>query len=166
MAISRRLSKSQASRASSSLLNLALPFEQIVHFLVGHGFGELLVDLFVFPEQIDGFLNPLLDDLADVAGLVQEGFLLQETHGVSGREDGLAHKFFIDPGQDAQQGAFPGPVQTDDADFGPVEIRKGDILENRLFVVILADPHHGVDNLIDVWAHNLYPKIVSVSENA
>ncbi|MBP1716561.1 MAG: hypothetical protein H6Q42_4764 [Deltaproteobacteria bacterium] len=52
----------------------------------------------------------------------------------------------------------------DDPDFGPVEIRKGNILENRLLVVILADPHHGVDNFIDVRAHIENRVSVSVSE--
>ena len=48
---------------------------------------------------------------------------------------------------------FPGSVQSEDADLCSVEIRKVDVFEDRLLVVVFAHSYHGVDNLVRFTAH-------------
>ena len=43
---------------------LRLSRDEVIHLIIRHRFGELLVHLLVFLDQIDRLLQPLFDDLA------------------------------------------------------------------------------------------------------
>ena len=54
------------------LLHFALALEQLIHFVVGHLFGKLGVDLFKLFQQIDSFLHGLFDDFAHGSRVVDQ----------------------------------------------------------------------------------------------
>ncbi len=103
-------------------LHFALPRNEIVHFIIGHRLGELHVDVVEFVDQINGFLNAFLDDLANGFTRLQFRLLLEISDRVTGGEDGFALEILVDTGQNAQQGAFTGAVQAQYADFGAIKI--------------------------------------------
>jgi hypothetical protein len=74
--------------------------------------------------------------------------LLQVAHRVPRVEDDLSAELLLDAGHDSQQRALAGSVQTDHADFRAVEVREGDVLDDGLLVVALADADHRVDDLV------------------
>jgi len=53
----------------------------------------------------------------------------------------------INARHDAQHGALAGSIQAKHANLSAVEIAEGDVLDDGLVVVDLADPHHRVDDL-------------------
>ena len=65
------------------LLHLALPFEQLVHLVVGHLLGKLGVDLFKLFQQIDGLLHGFFDDFAHGARVVDQRLLFEIADGDS-----------------------------------------------------------------------------------
>ena len=81
------------------LLHFALALEQLVHFVVGHLFGKLGVDLFKLFQQIDSFLHGLFDDFAHGSRVVDQRFLFEITDGVARRENRLAVELLVDAGQ-------------------------------------------------------------------
>ena len=64
-------------------LHFALALEQLVHFVVGHLFAKLGVDLFKLFQQIDSFLHGFFDDFAHGARVVDQRFLFEITDGDS-----------------------------------------------------------------------------------
>jgi len=74
--------------------------------------------------------------------------LLEKADGETRGEDCLSVKLFIFTSNDAQQGALPGAIQTEDADFSSVKIREGDVLQNHSLIVILTDADHGVNDFL------------------
>jgi hypothetical protein len=133
------------------VLHLGLAFEQFVHVAVGVGKG--IVDLFELGEQIDDLLYPFLDHFAHRLALIQQRLLLQIADAVALGEDRLAVELLVDAGHDPQQGRLARTVQAEHADLGAIEIGQRDVLDDRLFVVVLADPHHRIDNFFCVFAH-------------
>ncbi len=85
------------------LLHFALAFEELVHFIVGHFFRELAVDLFKLFEQLDGILHGFLDHFAHGARIVDQRFLLQVADGITRRENRLAVDLLVHARHDAQQ---------------------------------------------------------------
>ena len=73
------------------LLHLALPRDQLVHLVVGHGIGEALVDLVVLVQEVDGLLHALFHDLAHGLFRIELRLLLEEPDGVARGEHRLAH---------------------------------------------------------------------------
>ena len=134
-------------------LDHRLPIAQFRHLVVGHRLGEFLVDAVELVDKIHRLLHSLLDDFAHRLVLVQLGFLLQKTDSVAGRENGFAHEILIDARQNTQQRTFPRSVKPQHANFGAIEIRKIDILQNRLLVVELADADHGINDFIPFVCH-------------
>ena len=126
----------------------ALFFEELVHGVVGHGFGELGGEDLEVVEKIDDVLDAFLDDLADGFVGVHLGFLLEEADGVAGLEGNFAVELLIDAGKDFEEGGLAGTVDAQDADFGAVEVGEVDVLEEDFFVDFFADSDHGVDDFV------------------
>ena len=122
------------------LLQLGLALEQLVHLVVRHRLGELVVDLVEFVEQIDRSCTPSSTIWRTVLVVVQRRLLLQVAHGVARREDGLAEESLSTPAMILQQRAFARAVEAEHADLRAVEIGQVDVLEDRLFVVALLTP--------------------------
>ena len=59
----------------------------------------------------------------------------------------------IHAGENLQQRTLAGAVQADDANFGSVEIRQIDILQDGFLVVVLAYSNHGVNDFVRNGAH-------------
>ena len=85
--------------------------------------------------------------------VVQFRLLFEEPYGVAGSKDRLAVELLIHTRQDPEKGAFPRSVQAENTDLRSIKIGEVDILQYRLFVVILAYPDHGVNDLIRFVAH-------------
>ena len=126
------------------LRELALALDQLVHLVVVHRLAELHADLVVLGEQVHDFLDTLLDHFQHGLVRVHLRLLLQVADAVAGGPDHLALVGFLHAGDDLQERRFARTVQTDDADLGPVEEGKVDVLEDDLVVVgeDLADPVH------------------------
>ena len=135
------------------VLHLGLAVDERLHGVIVHGLGELLVDRVEFIEQVHGGLGPLLDDLAHRFVRVERGLLGQVVDGEPLGEDGLALEFGVDAGKDAQQRTLARAVQAEHADLGAVEIGQGDVFEDLLLVVLLADTDHRVDDLVRFTGH-------------
>ena len=127
---------------------LALALDQAVHLVIIHRLHELEVDLLVFLKQGHHFADTLLDHLEDGLVRIHLRLLLEVADGIAGCPDHLALVGFLHTGDDLHQGGFAGTVEADDADLGPVEERKVDILENDLVVVgeRLSDAAHREDD--------------------
>ena len=65
-------------------------------------------------------MDGLFDHLADGLILVQLGLLVQHTDRIARREDHLAAVALVFTGDDTQQGAFTGAIQTQYTDLGAV----------------------------------------------
>ncbi len=137
------------------VLNHCLALAERFH--VGIGLGEGGVDLFEFLEQIDGLLHALLDHFAHRLGAVDQGLLLEEADAVAVGKDRLAVELLVDAGHDPEQGRLTGAIETEHADLGAVEIGEGNVLDDRLAVVVLVDPDHRVDNFLGIFAHEFVP---------
>ncbi len=141
-------------------LHLRLSVQELVHLIVRHRFGELLIDHVELLEQVDRFLHALLHDLADRLRLIQLGLLLEEADGVPGREDRLPDEVRIDAGQDPEERALARSVQAQHADLRAVEIGEIDVLEDRFFVIELAHSDHGVDDFVGgLVGHGIPPQL-------
>ena len=127
------------------LLQLALLGQQCVH--VGVGIGELIADgvIGLHPAHLLGgaFFHGLADGLLRIQGRL----LLQHPRGVAPAQHGLAVEVVVHASHDAQHGALAGAVEAQHTDLGPQKVAEGDVLDDRLAVVDLGDPHHRVDDL-------------------
>ena len=65
----------------------------------------------------------------------------------------FALEVLVDAGENPQQRALSGSVQSDDADLGSVEVREIDVLEDGFLVVVLAYSNHGVNDFVRNGAH-------------
>ncbi len=124
------------------LVDLPLALEQFGHVVFRHFLAEPLVDLLVFLEEVHRLLHALLDDLANGHGIVELRLLFEEADGVAGLQRNLTFVVLVDAGEDAEEGALAGAVETEDADLRTVEVREIDVLEDLLFVVALGDADH------------------------
>ena len=129
------------------LVDDALPLDERRHLVVGHRLAELRVDLLVLLQQGHRLGASLLDHLAHALRVVELGLLLEVADRVTGREDHLALVVLVDSGDDLHERRLARAVQTDDADFGAVEEREVDVVQD-LFLVGegLADPDHRKDD--------------------
>jgi hypothetical protein len=130
-----------------------LPLDQLVHVVIGHGFGKTFIDPVEFVHQVNRFLDTLLDDFPDGLGFVYQRLLLQVSDGVSLGKDGFTVEFRVHAGHDFEQGAFAGTVKAQYTDFGTIEITQGDIFNHRFFIIEFADAHHGIDDFVGIVAH-------------
>ena len=121
----------------------ALAFNEFVHLVVAHRFGELHVHLLVLFEDVHHLLHALAHHLLHGEGVVELRFLRQVAYAVAGRENHLALEGLVESGDDFQQGGLTGAVQTQHADFRSIEKGEVDVFKN-LFLRgnRLADVHH------------------------
>ena len=91
--------------------------------------------------------GPFLHHLADGLGLVELRFLVQHARGVALAQHGLAVEVVVHARHDAQHRALARTVEAQYADLGAIEVAEGDVLDDGLVVVDLADPHHRIDDL-------------------
>ena len=148
------------------VLQLGLAGKEFVHLvgiLVVFGQGELLVDFLVLGQGIHHGLHALHHHFLHGLVGVQHGFLGQVAHGVARREDHFALVGLVQPGNDFEQGGLTRTVQTDDADFRPVEEGQVDVLQYLLVVLLnrLVQPYHREDdflviNCCHIACRNLY----------
>src|SRR5204863_9120823 len=124
-------------RGIELFLNLALAFEQLGHFVIGHGLAEFRVDLIKLAQEINNRLHTLFDDFPNRLARIKTRFLFEVANSKAGRYSRLALKFLIDAGKNPQQRALTGSVESDDTDFGAIEVRQIDVLEDRFLVVEL-----------------------------
>ena len=103
-------------------LDFTLALDQLVHFVVVHRFGELVVDFFKRIEQVHRLLNALLHDLPNGFLRIHQRLLLQVAHRVARGEHRFAVEFRVHTGKDAQQRRFAGAVEPQDTDLGAVKV--------------------------------------------
>ena len=128
---------------------LALAGDELVE--VGIGFGEGVVDLLVFLEHVDDFLDGLLDHFADGLAVVELRLLLEVADRVAWREDDFALIVLVYSGDDFHQARFARSVEAYDADLGAIEeaeVYVFQYLAARRDEFAHAD--HGEDNLFVV----------------
>ncbi len=109
-------------------------------FHVGVGQGELLVHGVVAGENVDDRLDALPDDLDDGLGGIEVRLLFEQADCISFAHGELADEILVHSGDDPQQRGFPGPVQPEDADLGPIVEAEGDVFED--LAVGRMDPAH------------------------
>ena len=116
---------------------------------VGIGFGELGVDLIEAREHFDDGLYRFFHDLDNCFGLVEFGFLLEQTVGVTFGLRDLADVVFVDARHDAQQRGLARTVESEHADLGAVIKPERDIAEDHFIADGDQTSHfvHGVDDL-------------------
>src|SRR5205814_3846073 len=128
------------------VLQFSLALEQLVH--VGVRIAERVVDHVELFQQIDDRLHALLDDLANSFRRIELRLLFEKSNRVTGRQNCLAEKIFVNAGKNSQQRALARSIQTDDADLRAVEVRKVNVLENLLFSMELGYANHGIDDFV------------------
>ncbi len=135
-----------AAEGVDGILQLALFFEQGIHFLITHGFGKAVADLIEAVQQGLDLTQPVFNISAHVLVLIQLRFLWQVADMDTGLRAGFTFNVLVHAGHDAQQGGFSGTVQTEHADLGAGEERQGNIVKNSAF---------GWDNLAHL-VHGIY----------
>ena len=130
------------------VLQLRLLFEQLVHLVVVHGFGELVGDLVEARDLREGAAEAFHHDAAHVLVRIELRFLRQ----VADLDAGLRARFAFEVGvyaaHDLEQRRFAGAVQAEHADLGAGEKRKTDVAQDdALGWHNLANPVHRVDVL-------------------
>ena len=115
------------------LLDLPLPFKELVHLFVAHLFGKAGIYLVIFLQKINGLLYSLFNHLADSPFRIEPGFLFQIPDGIAGGKHSLTVKILVHSGHDLQQGTFSRTVQPQNTDLGAVEIGEGYILRGSAF---------------------------------
>ena len=115
--------------------------------VVGVGVGQLGRDLVEPVEQPLGLGDAVLDVLQDRTRLVELRLLLEEPDRVARRERGLAVRWRVQTGHDAQHARLAGAVGADDADLGARQERQGHVVEDDLVAVRFARLVHRVDEL-------------------
>ena len=129
-------------------LQIALPFEQRVHLVVGHRLGELVGDRVVFGQQRLEFGDAFFDVAAHVFARVELRFLRQEADFDAFLRPRFAVDRGIDAGHDPQQRRLSGTVQAEHADLRAGEKRQRNVLQNLAPAGHdLGDAVHGVDVL-------------------
>ena len=127
----------------NEVCELALPLDELVHLVVVHGLGELHAHLLVLLQHIHDLLHALLHHLLDGERVVELRLLREITDGVARSEDHLALIGLVNAGDDLQQRGFSRAVETEHADFRPVEEGKVDVFEDlSLRRNRLGDVHH------------------------
>ena len=64
------------------------------------------------------------------------------------RRNRFADEILIDAGQNSQQRALSGSVQTDDADLRAVKVREVDVFEDLFLSMELRHADHGIDDFV------------------
>ena len=145
----------------------ALPFDEPVHFVIVHRFGELHPNLLIFFQVGSDLPDTLHHYLLHCLVVIKFRLLRQVAHVVARREDHLPLEGFVFARNDFQQGGFSGAVQTQHPDFRPVIKGEIDIFQNCFpRVVRLADIYHGKDNLLVVHIFMFYYIILLLKFNS
>ncbi len=103
------------------ILQFALLFQQRVHLVVAHRFGEAVADGVEFLDQLQDRAHGLLDIAAHILRRVEGRFLGQVADVDAGLGAGLAMMVLVDARHDAQQRGLAGAVQAEHADLGAGE---------------------------------------------
>ena len=88
----------------NGLLQICLFLQQVIHFIITHGFGELHTDLIKFLQQITDFRHTLLNDFPHGLFIIKLRFLWQEPDTDTWLRTRLTIKFLIHSGHDPQHG--------------------------------------------------------------
>src|SRR3546814_20193594 len=97
----------------------------------------------------------LLDVLQDGLSLAQGRLLLEHPDGRLGIEDRVPVVGLLEAGHDLEEGGLSGTVRADDTDLGAVEEGEGDVVEDNLVTVRLAD----VAQCEDILSHGREPTV-------
>ena len=109
------------------VLDHSLSFNEILHLLIAHRFGKLLIDFIELLQQINRFLDSLLNNFLYCPVWVEFRFLLQVIDRKARGDDGLSINLGVNTCQNSQQGAFARAIESDYPDFCPIEIGKRNI---------------------------------------
>ena len=85
------------------LLQNSLLCHQFIHLLrilIHLGQTELQVDILIGLQNVHNLLHPLLHDFFDGFAPVEEGILIQQSHGITRRENQLPVEGVVLPGND------------------------------------------------------------------
>ena len=141
-------------------LELRLLFEEFVEIRVR--LAQCGVDGFIVFQKRYCFGGSLLHDLHDGLGRIEFRLLGQIVERDSFLGGYLTQIIFVHAGDDAQQRAFAGTVQSENSDLCSVIERQVDVFEHLLVrLVDLADADHREDYLIVAHGMTHAPTIVS-----
>ncbi len=116
---------------------------------IGVWVGEFLVDRIELVQHFDDGLHGFFNNLLDCFIRIELRFLLQQTDAVTGRKGHFAGITIIFASDDAQQGGFACPIQTQYTDFGTVIKPQRDIPDHlAVDREDPVDPHHGENYLL------------------
>ena len=142
-----------AVRCLDLFLQLRLLVDELFH-LIGAGLAHTVADRFVLVQQRHQLLLPFLDDLFDRLVEVELRFLFEQSDAVALRASDLTDVVGIGPGNDFEQRAFSGSVQTQHADLGAVVKAQVDVAQDLLLRRIdLADTDQRKNHLLIVRRH-------------
>lgn len=130
----------------------SLALDEGVHLVVVEGFAEFGGYLVVFGEEVHYLLDAFLDDLEDGLVFVHLWFLFEVADADSGGPYDFALIRFLYSGYNLQQCGFTGAVKADNADFGAVEERQVNVLEDDL-VVMGQDLSHSIHREYYLFVH-------------
>ena len=157
-------------RSVDDVLQFPLTGKQGIHLifiLVIFRKTEFLVDFFIFRQGIHDRLHTLHDHFLHGLGRIQLRFLRQISHAVPRREYHFALEILVQSCDNFHQGGFSGTVQTDDADFSPIEETQVDVLQH-LFVGLadgLTHADHGENDFLVVYCcHKLFFVFMELNE--
>ena len=100
------------------VLQLGLLFEQLVHLVVVHGFGELVADLIEARDLRERSAETFHHDAAHVLVRIELRLLRQITDLDAGLRARLAFEIGVYPAHDLEQGGFARAVEAEHADLG------------------------------------------------
>ena len=112
---------------------------------------ELHVDLLVLLQHVHNFLRAFLHDFSHRLGFIQLRLLREITDGVPIGPHHVTLECLVQACNDFHHRGFTRTVVSDDANFGPVEKREVDVLEDVLAGGgRLVDLHHAEDDFLVV----------------
>ena len=122
------------------LLQLAHLLHQLVGVVGGHQLGDLVVPVEL---RLDRPRPPRRS--RGRSSSRRAAAPAEDADRGAGREEGVAVVGLVEPGHDLQDARLAGPVRTDDADLRAGKEVQGDVVEDDLVAVRLADLLHRVD---------------------
>ncbi|SKY83302.1 30S ribosomal protein S5 [Mycobacteroides abscessus subsp. abscessus] len=129
-------------RGVQFLLELAHFFHELIGVVGGHQLSDLVVPVEL---GLDG--HAVLDVFAHRLGLVQRRLLLQDPDTGPVGQKRLAIVRLVQTGHDLQDAGLTGAVRADHTNLCAGQEVQGDIVEDHLVAMRLADFHHRVDVL-------------------
>ena len=101
----------------------------------------------VGPDEVGQVLDALLDAFAHGPAGLELRLLLQQADVVARLDVHAALDLGVAKRKNAHEGRLSRPVESEDADLGPVEERKRDVAQDLLALDLLRDADHREDDL-------------------